>query len=100
MDSLVASLEVYMLRAWIDSEGSGAAFVFDSGFSAVRSADGDWTSPSPSTNLRDLSADGFISASPSDAAALAKEARMAGQVSVSNALVAGLEQPSSGEPKC
>ena len=66
-----------MLLAWIDSEGSEAAFVFESPFSAVRSAAGDWTSPSPSTNVRDLSADGFVSASPAKAAALLKEARIA-----------------------
>ncbi len=89
-----------MLIAWIDSEGSGAAFVFDNPFSAVRSSNGNWVSPSPSTNLRDLAADGFVSASAVEAAALLKEARMAGQVSVSNALVAGLERPLSGEPKC
>ena len=67
-----------MLSAWIDSDGSDAAFVFDDGFSAVRSANGDWVSPSPLTNVRDLSADGFVSASPAEAAALSKEARMAG----------------------
>ena len=66
-----------MLVAWIDSEDSGAAFVFDGAFSAVRSADGNWTSPSPSTNVRDLAADGFEMASPAEAAALVKAARIA-----------------------
>ena len=66
-----------MLVAWIDSEDSGAAFVFDGAFSAVRSADGNWTSPSPSTNVRDLAADGFEMVSPAEAAALVKAARMA-----------------------
>jgi hypothetical protein len=66
-----------MLVAWIDSEDSGAAFVFDGAFSAVRSADGNWTSPSPSTNVRDLAADGFEMVSPAEAAALVKAARIA-----------------------
>ena len=66
-----------MLVAWIDFEDSGAAFVFDGAFSAVRSADGNWTSPSPSTNVRDLAADGFEMVSPAEAAALVKAARMA-----------------------
>ena len=64
-----------MSVAWIDSEDSGAAFVFDGAFSAVRSADGNWVSPSPSTNVRDLSADGFEMASPAEAAALVKSDR-------------------------
>ena len=67
-----------MSSAWIDSEGSVAAFVFDSGFSAVRSADGAWKSPAPLTNIRDLSADGYVSASAEVVAALVKEARIAG----------------------
>ena len=66
-----------MLVAWIDSEDSGAAFVFDGAFSAVRSADGNWVSPSPSTNVRDLYADGYEMASPAEAAALVKAARIA-----------------------
>ena len=65
-----------MSVAWIDSEDSGAAFVFDGAFSAVRSADGNWVSPSPSTNVRDLSADGYEMASSAEAAALVKAARM------------------------
>ena len=56
-----------MLVAWIGS--AGGVFVYDGAFSAVRSADGNWTSPSPSTNVRDLAADGFEMASPAEAAA-------------------------------
>ena len=67
-----------MSVAWIDSEDSGAAFVFDGAFSAVRSADGDWRTPAPSgLNVRDLSADGYEMASPAEAAALIKAARIA-----------------------
>ena len=70
-------LKVLMSVAWIDSEGSGAAFVFDGDFSAVRSPDGDWRAPAPSgLNVRDLSADGYEMASPAEAAALVKSARM------------------------
>ena len=65
-----------MLAAWIDSEGSGAALVFDNPFSAARSADGSWESPSFPTNVRDLSANGFVPASSAEAATLLKEARM------------------------
>jgi hypothetical protein len=67
-----------MLVAWIDSEDSGAAFVFDGAFSAVRSADGNWKATAPSgVNVRDLSADGYEMASPAEAAALVKAARIA-----------------------
>jgi hypothetical protein len=67
-----------MAVAWIDSEGSGVAFVYDGEFSAVRLLDGDWKAPAPSgINVRDLSADGYETASPTEAAALLKEARIA-----------------------
>ena len=67
-----------MLVAWIDSEDSGAAFVFDGAFSAVRSADGNWRAPAPSgVNVRDLYADGYQMAPPAEAAALVKAARIA-----------------------
>ena len=66
-----------MLSAWIDSEGSSVAFVYDGDFSAGRRPDGNWITPAPSgLNVRDLSADGYETASPAEAATLLKEARM------------------------
>jgi hypothetical protein len=66
-----------MLSAWIDLEGSDAAFVYDNPFSAARSADGDWEVPAPSgVNVRDLYADGYTMASDEEEATLLKEARM------------------------
>ena len=67
-----------MSVAWIDSEGSSVAFVYDGDFSAARSLDGDWRTPAPSgLNVRDLSADGYETTSSAEAAALVKAARMA-----------------------
>ena len=64
-----------MLVAWIGS--AGGVFVYDGAFSAVQSADGNWKAPAPSgVNVRDLSADGYEMASPVEAAALVKSARM------------------------
>ena len=67
-----------MSVAWIDSKGSSVAFLYDGDFSAARSLDGDWRTPAPSgLNVRDLSADGYEMASPAEAAALVKAARIA-----------------------
>ena len=64
-----------MSVAWIDSEGSSVAFVYDGDFSAARSLDGDWRTQAPSgLNVRDLSADGYEMASNEEAEALVKEA--------------------------
>ena len=71
-----------MLVAWIDSEGSDVAFVYDGDFSAVRSPDGNWRAPAPSgVNVRDLAADGYEMASSTEAAALVKAARMSAKES-------------------
>ena len=68
--------KVFMSVAWLGS--AGGVFVYDGDFSAVRSPDGDWKAPAPSgVNVRDLSADGYEMASPAEAAALVKAARMA-----------------------
>ena len=67
--------------AWIDGDGSPAAFVIDEEFSAMRAADGAWSVPSPSISIGALESAGFKLASAEEAAALAKAARMSASVS-------------------
>ena len=61
--------------AWIDANGTPAAFVFDAGFTAMRDAAGNWTSPVPPLIVGDLGREGFRLASADLAAALMSEAR-------------------------
>lgn len=67
--------------AWVDVDGSPAAFVYADGFSAVRDSRGAWKSPAPSVTIGDLSEDGYKLAPPDVSAALVKAARMASSVS-------------------
>jgi|GEM_PF-689791 len=62
--------------AFVADSGSGVAFVFDDWGSAVRGLDGTWRSPAPASKVGDFM-DEYTTASPADALALSKEARIA-----------------------